>query len=126
VEGLMRLPPGAAPVSLAQDGPDVLLIQWSHGHRGRHRVRDLRLACRCAECVDEWTGSQRLAPDAVPADVRPVRIEPVGLYGLSIEWSDGHSTGIYTFETLAELCQCEQCLAAGSPRTGSPPSGAPA
>ena len=43
-----------------------------------------------------------------------MRIEPVGLYGLSIEWSDGHSTGIYTFDTLAELCQCDTCLSAGA------------
>jgi len=111
----MRLPPGAHPTGLGQDGPDVLTVAWSHGHAGRHAVRDLRLACRCAQCVDEWTGAPRLAPDAVPADVRPVRIDPVGLYGLSIEWSDGHSTGIYTFETLAELCQCPQCLAPGVP-----------
>jgi ATP-binding protein involved in chromosome partitioning len=114
MEGLMRLPPGARPTALGQDGPDVLTVAWSHGHAGRHRVRDLRLACRCAQCVDEWTGQPRLSPSSVPADVRPVRIEPVGLYGLSIEWSDGHSTGIYTFDTLAELCQCDACLSAGA------------
>ncbi|MBM3986278.1 MAG: DUF971 domain-containing protein [Planctomycetes bacterium] len=111
----MRLPTGARPTGLSQDGPDVLVVEWTHGHRGRHRVRDLRLACRCAQCVDEWTGAARLEPDAVPPDVRPVRIEPVGLYGLSVEWSDGHATGIYTFETLAELCQCSDCLASGAP-----------
>ena len=26
--------------------------------------------------------------------------------GLIIRWSDGHSTGIYTFERLRELCPC--------------------
>ena len=107
----MRLPEGARPVSLGQDGPDVLTVAWSHGHAGRHRVRDLRLACRCAQCVDEWTNEPRLSPASVPADVRPVRIEPVGLYGLSIEWSDGHSTGIYTFERLLAQCPCPKCSA---------------
>ena len=114
MEGLMQLPAGAKPVKLAQDGPATLLVQWSHGHESRYPVRTLRLACRCAQCVDEWTGQPRLAPSTVPADVRPVRIEPVGLYGLSIEWSDGHSTGIYTFDVLAEACQCDTCLSAGA------------
>ncbi len=105
----MRLPAGARPLGLGQDGPDVLTVTWSHGHAGRHRVRDLRLQCRCAECVDEWTGQRRLDDDRVPADVRPLNIEPVGLYGLQIAWSDGHGTGIYTWETLAECCQCARC-----------------
>ncbi len=111
----MQLPTGARPLQLGQDGADTLTVRWSHGHAGRHAVRDLRLACRCAQCVDEWTGQARLAPDSVAPDVRPVSIEPVGLYGLSIKWSDGHETGIYTFETMAELCQCAQCAAAGAP-----------
>jgi len=115
----MQLPPGAKPVKLAQDGPGTLLVEWSHGHESRHPVRALRLACRCAQCVDEWTGQPRLAPDSVPADVRPLSIEPVGLYGLQIDWSDGHNTGIFTFETLAELCECSECLA-GS-RSGARP-----
>jgi DUF971 family protein len=110
----MRLPAGARPLQLGQDGPDTLTVRWSHGHQGRHGVRDLRLACRCAQCVDEWTGQARLAPDAVAPDVRPVSIEPVGLYGLSVKWSDGHETGIYTFEVLAELCQCAECAAQGA------------
>ena len=111
----MQLPEGARPIGLQQDGADVLVVNWSHGHRGRHRVRDLRLACRCAQCVDEWSGEVLLDDGSVPADVRPVTIEPVGLYGLSFRWSDGHETGIYTWETLAELCQCPACLGTGAP-----------
>ena len=98
-------------MKLAQDGPGTLLVRWNHGHESRHPVRALRLACRCASCVDEWTGQPRLAPESVPTDVRPLTIEPVGRYGLQIDWSDGHNTGIFTFETLAELCECSECLA---------------
>ena len=107
----MLLPAGARPVGLQQEGRDVLVVRWSHGHVGRHRVRDLRLQCQCAQCVDEWTGERRLDDGAVPADVHPVTIEPVGLYGLQIAWSDGHNTGIYTWETLAAGCQCVECAA---------------
>jgi len=105
----MELPSGAHPKGLGQDGPRTLTVDWSHGHEGRHDVRALRLACRCAECVDEWTGQRRLEASRVPEDVVPRRIEPVGRYGIQVEWSDGHSTGIYTYETLAELCECPSC-----------------
>ena len=107
-------PADARPTGLGQDGADVLTVAWSHGHTGRHVVRDLRLACRCAQCVDEWTGERRIEASSVPDDVKPVRIEPVGRYGLQIYWSDGHETGIYTYETLAELCQCPECSQASS------------
>jgi ATP-binding protein involved in chromosome partitioning len=109
----MDVAAGISPLSLGQDGPGVLTVEWSDGHKGRHRVRDLRLACRCAQCVDEWTNQQTLDPSSVPEDVRPVTIEPVGLYGLQIEWSDGHGTGIFTFEVLGSLCCCADCVAQG-------------
>ena len=36
-------------------------------------------------------------------------VELVGGYGVRVRWSDGHSTGIYTFELLRAICPCEQC-----------------
>jgi len=41
--------------------------------------------------------------------VEPRRIEPVGNYGLSFLWSDGHGSGIYRFEYLRQLCPCPVC-----------------
>jgi DUF971 family protein len=35
----------------------------------------------------------------------------VGTYGIRIRWSDGHGTGIYTFEILRALCGCPRCSA---------------
>ena len=66
-------------------------------------VRELRLACGCAQCVDEWSGEGRLDESAVPEDVHPLRIEPVGRYAIQIAWSDGHASGIYPFRRLREL-----------------------
>ena len=66
-------------------------------------MRELRLACGCAECIDEWSGAGRLDPGSVPEDVRPVRIQTVGRYAIQIEWSDGHGAGIYPFARLREL-----------------------
>jgi ATP-binding protein involved in chromosome partitioning len=91
------------PASLGQKGPRSLAIVWADGHESVYDVRALRLACGCAVCVDEWTGEGRLDPDAVPEDVHPLEISPVGRYAIQIEWSDGHDTGIYPFERLREL-----------------------
>ncbi|MFQ5513327.1 MAG: DUF971 domain-containing protein [Myxococcota bacterium] len=90
---------------LAQDGPDRLRIEWKDGLVRSLAVRDLRLACACALCVEELSGRPLLDPKGIPDDVRPVRIAPVGRYAIQIAWSDGHDTGIYSFERLRELCE---------------------
>jgi ATP-binding protein involved in chromosome partitioning len=91
------------PTAIRQAGPRTLEIVWADGHESRYDVRDLRLACACAVCIDEWTGAERLDPASVPEDVHPVRLDPVGRYAVQIEWSDGHASGIYPFERLREL-----------------------
>jgi len=97
--------PGIHPTSIEQASPRHLAITWADGEESLYEVRELRLACRCAHCVDEWTGEKRLDPSSVPEDVHPVSIEKVGRYAIQIEWSDGHSAGIYTFERLRQLAR---------------------
>jgi DUF971 family protein len=46
--------------------------------------------------------------------VRPVAIRPVGRYAIQIDWSDGHTTGIYPFDRLRSLCPCPLCSAPAS------------
>ena len=58
------------------------------------------------------TGRPLLNPATVPQDVRAERIALVGSYALKIGWSDGHDTGIYTYEWLLAHCPCERCRAA--------------
>ncbi|MDQ7006014.1 MAG: DUF971 domain-containing protein [Acidobacteriota bacterium] len=75
-------------------------IVWSDGREDFFPARDLRISCPCAECVDEITGERRLDPESVPADLRVERWEAVGRYALRFHFSDGHATGIFTFEVL--------------------------
>jgi ATP-binding protein involved in chromosome partitioning len=91
------------PAAVEQAGPDTLRIRWSDGADHLYPVRELRLACRCAHCVEEMTGRPLLDESGVPADVRPLRIRSVGRYALQFDWSDGHDTGIYTFEYLRQI-----------------------
>jgi DUF971 family protein len=80
-----------------------LRIEWGDGAAAELEPRTLRLLCPCAGCVDEMTGVRTLRPEAVDEAVYPTAIHYVGRYALQFVWSDGHSTGIYTFEYLREL-----------------------
>jgi ATP-binding protein involved in chromosome partitioning len=88
---------------------ESLSIEWADGHKSDYRFDYLRNNCPCAICVDEWTGKRKSLPLALPADFRPLGIEPVGNYAVQIPWSDGHNTGIYSYRRLRELCTCEEC-----------------
>ncbi len=92
-------------------GPLYFLIQWDAGHEGIYPARMLRLACPCAACREEMTGRPLLDPARVPEDIDGVAMQLVGQYGIRIDWSDGHNTGIYTYEMLRRMCPCEKCAA---------------
>ena len=79
-------------------------ILWEDGQRVDLDVRDLRLACHCALCVEEMSGRALLDPANIRPDVAPRMIHSVGNYAITINWSDGHSTGIYSFELLRAIC----------------------
>lgn len=81
----------------------VLEIEWPTAPLVRISFRDLRLLCPCAACVDEFTGERIVNPLTVPDDVAPAAMKYSGLYALKISWSDGHDTGIYTWEYLSKL-----------------------
>jgi ATP-binding protein involved in chromosome partitioning len=78
----------------------TLSVLWEDGRQNDFDVRDLRLACRCALCVEEMSGRPLLDPKSVRPDVIPRTITSVGNYAITVSWNDGHSTGIYSFERL--------------------------
>lgn len=81
----------------------TLSVLWEDGGRNDFDVRDLRLACPCALCKEEMSGRPLLDPKSVRADVTPRTLHSVGNYAITIVWSDGHSTGIYSFKHLRAL-----------------------
>ena len=103
----------ALPIAITRRD-DGVLIEWDGaGHRALFPARALRLACACAECVEEMSGRRLLLPESVAEDIRPLRLQLVGGYGLKVDWSDGHNTGIYTFDALRRTCPCPRCSRAG-------------
>lgn len=86
-----------------------LKIVWEDGHETALGFALLRRHCPCAACKDEWTGEALLDPSSVPDTMVATRADVVGNYALSFAFSDGHGTGIYTFEMLRKLCACAEC-----------------
>ena len=91
------------PLEISRHGAHDIQIRWSSGEEAVYPARFLRGQCPCATCVDEVTGKRIVGEGALPILVYPTKIEPVGRYAIQIFWSDGHSTGIYTWERLYEL-----------------------
>jgi len=98
-------PSGSAsqPVGFRRRDPRTLSVLWQDGRRDDLDVRDLRLACHCAMCVDETSGRPLLDPKSVRPDVAPRTLSSAGNYAVAVGWNDGHSSGIYSFTHLRAL-----------------------
>ncbi len=83
----------------------TITFVWEDEHKSAYPARELRLACRCAECIEEMTGKPLLDPKKVPDSVRAKAMRVVGNYALSIDWSDNHSTGLYNFRTARSFAK---------------------
>jgi len=107
-----------------------LEIDWQDGHRSAWSFAWLREACPCATCIEERKASGRKPgqPVAKPAELLPMFTPPalpasahaVGRYALQFEWQDGHKGGIYSWEYLRRVCQCQECNFSRNNASGTP------
>jgi len=94
-------------------------ITWSDGHTSHYDFPYLRDHCPCALCNDEREKQARLASGSGPAQKNPLPMfkpkvtakgaSAVGNYAIQIQFSDGHATGIFSYEHLREICPCAAC-----------------
>jgi DUF971 family protein len=108
---------GMLPTNITKKDPATLQIDWDDGHVSFYGLKDLRRSCPCATCREARHAPPAnplriLSPNEVIADSLDVtQAEVVGRYAISFSWNDGHNTGIYSFDFLRQLCQCETCRA---------------
>ena len=89
--------------------PEGLTVEWDPEHRSVYPHKMLRNECKCAHCVDEWSGRKILEIATIPDDIQALDFIEIGRYAVQILWSDAHETGIYSFTLLRSLCGCERC-----------------
>jgi DUF971 family protein len=111
-------------------------ITWADGHASHYDFTYLRDACPCATCNDERekkaaeetpaakAARTSVAPGAAPLPASSPLLPmfkpkakansatSVGSYAIQINFSDGHNTGIYSYEQLRMICPCAACAAA--------------
>jgi DUF971 family protein len=79
----------------------VLEITFSDGSRFDLPYEYLRVYSPSAEVRGHGPGQEVLQTGK--KDIEIVNLEPVGSYAVQPQFSDGHSTGIYSWEYLYEL-----------------------
>ena len=95
-------------------------ITWSDGHTSHYDFVYLRDTCPCALCDDERRKKPGLASQpgmgSSPAVLPMFKPKPkarsaraVGHYAIQIDFTDGHTTGIYSFDYLRTICPCQEC-----------------
>jgi DUF971 family protein len=85
-------------------------ITWADGHQSHYDFDYLRERCPCATCRDqrEKAAGKILLP-LYKEKPRALQAEPVGHYAVRFTFSDGHATGIYSFEHFRDICPCPAC-----------------
>lgn len=94
--------PSHRPTVIRKSDPSRVEIEWDDGHTSAFTAAELRGLCPCAQCIDELSGVRRHDPSGVPAELEQSDVRMVGNYAISMRFSDGHHTGIYTFPFLRE------------------------
>jgi DUF971 family protein len=93
-------------------------IAWADGHQSHYDFPYLRDHCPCATCNEERDKKADLTfktgPGFAPLPMfkpraRAQSATQVGNYAIQITFSDGHSTGIYSYEHLRSICPCPEC-----------------
>ena len=81
-----------------------LEIDWKDGTATRFSAAALRVACRCAICKSAAVKAAHADQSANPVpDMRITLIESMGPNSINLQFSDGHTRGIFPFAYLRSL-----------------------
>jgi DUF971 family protein len=108
----------AEPEHIAISKSKGIKIDWKDRHRSEYALEYLRDECPCASCTGaHGTVPQKSDYSAETSNpfqmykpvLKMLNVEQVGGYAIRIDWSDGHNTGIYSFDHLRRICPCAEC-----------------
>ncbi|HEX9656792.1 MAG TPA: DUF971 domain-containing protein [Bacteroidota bacterium] len=105
--------------SFKQTSAELIEIRWTDGHQGLVSLATLRDRCPCAGCSGESILFESYSPPEqdkkTPGRYELKSASSVGNYALKIVWGDGHDLGIYSWEHIRSLCECNECLGGKRP-----------
>jgi prepilin-type processing-associated H-X9-DG protein len=93
-------------------------ITWADGHASHYDFAYLRDHCPCATCNDEREKKREFATAGPASAAALPMFKPkakakaataVGNYAIQITFTDGHATGIYSYDHLRTICPCPVC-----------------
>lgn len=98
-----------APKKIERKGDYMLRILWKDDLDSTIKLKDLRYECPCAQCE-----ADRETKSSSPMPIMPMhkegmnelkKLEKVGNYAVKAVWGDGHDLGMYSWETLRDICE---------------------
>jgi DUF971 family protein len=104
---MTALPTTPQKLDLKRD--EKLEILWKDGTRSVYPLGLLRSMCPCATCKEVRAAQQgrnsrlNVLPGNYSQPLTVLKAELVGNYALQIDWSDDHSSGIYSFDYLRSI-----------------------
>lgn len=105
------LTPHTTPLRLDLKKDQRLEIEWQDGKISSYSLDLLRSQCPCALCREQRQAqksrpktSLTILPGNYSGKLTVRNAHMVGNYAIQLEWSDGHESGIYSFQYLRELC----------------------
>ena len=92
------------PVKIKVREKEFLDITWNDGVNESIKLSNLRNLCPCAVCnAEKEECGDSYIPLYTKEQLTITKMKIVGNYALSIEWEDGHNTGLYDFTYLKSL-----------------------
>jgi DUF971 family protein len=101
--------PQTTPTRLNLVKTDRLEVDFADGKKCVFPLSLLRSRCPCAQCKqmrDEQSmrkSALNILPGNYTGNIEALGAHLVGGYAIQIDWSDGHGSGIYSFDYLREL-----------------------
>jgi DUF971 family protein len=105
------------PKRIRLDRYHALHVTWRDDSENEYPVAYLRAKCPCASCRETRADDNPLrvlSDDMLDTEVAVTKMNAVGRYAVNFEFSDGHATGIYSFEYLCEIATTRDPSAAES------------
>ncbi len=95
------------PKQIKIENKENLVIKWNDNTLSKINLKYLRDECPCATCKGETILLKTYyptKPKITTGEMYKIKnIKTVGGYAIQISWTDGHDTGIYSWDYLKKL-----------------------